>query len=553
MYKKQISLLLVIALFSSVVYAGNVSAVHSAPRAQLFSGLGPHCRTITTDSKEAQAYFDQGLTWMYAFNHDEAIRSFKHAGELDEDCAMAWWGASLAAGPQYNHPVMTKERTETAWQAMQKAIERIENTTPLERALIEALKHRNVPVEPEDRTKLNEAYARTMAKIWKAYPDDADVGALYAESMMIRRPWKLYSVIDQKPHKDTPHILATLDRVLELDPDHPGALHLYIHAIEPSKTPERGLVAADRLSNLVPGSGHMLHMPSHIYLKTGHWEKAFLQNVAAMHADMAYRKLSPIQNAQHLYMTHNAHVCVYAAMMGGREREAMVAARNMWENVNEEILSNSPRIERWMSSVYDVYKRFGRWDALLAEPEPPSFMLVTTATWRAARAVAYAAKKDFVNAEREYAEFKEAKAKIPEDYLWASDTVHRVLEVSDYFIAGEIALQKGQWAKAAEHLKKAIAIEDGLAFREPPQWLQPTRHTLGAVYLKSGDYKQAERIYRADLVKWPNNGWSLYGLSRALQLQGKTEQARKVDDQYREVWKDADAMTDTSCKCLPNL
>jgi tetratricopeptide (TPR) repeat protein len=553
MYKKQILLLLVIALFSSVVYAGNVSAVHSTPRAQLFRGLGPHRRTTTTDSTEAQAYFDQGLTWMYAFNHDEAVRSFKRAGELDEGCAMAWWGASLAAGPQYNHPVMTKERTETAWQAMKKALERIENTTPLERALIEALKHRNVPVEPEDRTELNAAYARAMAKIWKAYPDDADVGALYAESMMIRRPWKLYSVIDQKPHKDTPHILATLERVLEMDPDHPGALHLYIHAIEPSKTPERGLTVADRLSSLVPGSGHMLHMPSHIYLKTGHWEKAFLQNVAAMHADTAYRKLSPIQNAQHLYMTHNAHVCVYAAMMGGREREAMVAARNMWKNINEEILTKSPRIERWMSSVYDVYKRFGRWDALLAEPGPPSFMLVTTATWRAARAVAYAAKKDFVNAEREYTEFKKAKAKIPEDYLWASDTVHRVLEVSDYFIAGEIALQKGQWARAAEHLEKAIAIEDGLAFREPPQWLQPTRHTLGAVYLKSGDYKQAERIYRADLTKWPNNGWSLYGLSRALQLQGKTEQARKVDGQYREIWKDADSMTDTSCKCLPNL
>ncbi|MHC4147088.1 MAG: tetratricopeptide repeat protein, partial [Planctomycetota bacterium] len=357
---------------------------------------------------------------------------------------------------------------------------------------------------------------------------------------------------DQKPHEDTPHILATLDRVLELDPDHPGALHLYIHAIEPSKTPEKGLTAADRLSNLVPGSGHLLHMPSHIYLKSGHWEKAFIQNVRAMSADTIYRRLSPVQNAQHLYMTHNAHVCVYAAMMGGREREAMVAARNMWENVDEEILTNSPRIERWMSSVYDVYKRFGRWDALLAEPAPPSFMLVTTATWRAARAVSYAAKKDFANAEREYAEFKKAKARIPEDYLWASDTVDRVLEVSDYFIAGEIALQKGEWAKAVRNLEAAIAIEDGLAFREPPQWLQPTRHTLGAVYLKSGQYDHAERVYRADLTKWPNNGWSLYGLSRALQLQGKTEQAGKVDSQYREVWKDADAMTDTSCKCLPN-
>jgi tetratricopeptide (TPR) repeat protein len=391
-----------------------------------------------------------------------------------------------------------------------------------------------------------------MAQVWKTYPDDSDVGTLYAEAMMIRRPWKLYSIEDQTPHKDTPHILSTLKHVMEMDPDHPGALHLYIHAIEPSQTPDKGLIAAERLSNLVPASGHLLHMPSHIYLKTGHWEKAFNQNVAAMRADTIYRRLSPVQRTQHIYMTHNAHVCVYAAMMGGREKEAMVAARNMWKNVNEDIIRHTPRVERWMSSVFDVHKRFGRWDALIAEPAPPSYMLVTTATWRAARAIAYAAKKDFLHAQREYEAFKKAKARIPEDYLWASDTVHRVLEVSDYFIAGEIALQKGEWNKAAQLLKNAIAIEDTLAFREPPQWLQPTRHTLGAVYLKSGNYKQAERVYREDLAKWPNNGWSLYGLSRSLKLQGKTEQAQQVARQYRKVWKDADAMTDTSCKCLPS-
>lgn len=551
---RHLSMLLVLTIFLNPVtsYAGAEAATPADPRAQLFSGLGPHRRAVTTTSAQAQAYFDQGLTWMCAFNHDEAIRSFRRAAELDEDCAMAWWGASLSAGPQYNHPIMTEERTATAWEAMQKALDRIENTTPVERRLIEALRYRNTKTEPEDRTALNEGYARAMAKVWEAYPDDADVGALYAESLMIRRPWKLYSVKDQTPHEDTPHILAVLERVMELDPDHPGALHLYIHAIEPSRTPERGLAAADRLSDLVPGSGHLLHMPSHIYLKTGHWDKAFYQNVAAMRADATYRRLSPVPRAQHLYMTHNAHVCVYAAMMGGREKEAMIAARNMWENVDEDILSKSPRIERWMSSVYDVHKRFGRWDALLAEPAPPSFMLVTTATWRAARAVAYAAKKDFANAEREYEAFRRARARIPEDYLWASDTVDRVLEVSDYFIAGEIALQKGAWDEAVGHLEKAIAIEDTLAFREPPQWLQPTRHTLGAVYLRSGDYEKAERTYRADLAKWPNNGWSLYGLSRALQLQGKGEQAVQVVRQYREVWKDADAMTDTSCKCLPN-
>jgi tetratricopeptide (TPR) repeat protein len=530
-----------------------VAVPNSLSKAQLFEGLGNHTRKITTDSAEAQAYFDQGLTWMFAFNHDEAIRSFTRCAELDESCAMAWWGVSLSAGPQYNHPVMTEQRTATAWEAMEKALAMIENTSPLERALIEALQQRNANPEPEDRTELNEAYAQAMARIWKAYPDDADIGSLYAEALMIRRPWKLYSVEDRKPHQDTPHILSILERVMEMVPDHPQALHLYIHAIESSQTPGKGLVAADRLSDLVPGSGHLLHMPAHIYLRTGHWEKAYRQNVAAMRADAIYRQRSPEQRTQHIYMTHNAHVGVYAAMMSGREKEAMMAARNMWDSVNEEILRDSPRVERWMSSVYDVQKRFGRWDDLLAEPAPASYMLVTTATWRGARAVAHAAKKQFAHAQREYEEFQKAKSNIPEDYLWASDTVHRVLEVSDYFILGEIALQNGHWDKAAHLLEKAITIEDTLAFREPPQWLQPTRHTLGAVYLKSGNYAEAERVYREDLTKWPDNGWSLYGLSRALQEQGKTAAAEQAIKKHRHVWANADAPIATSCQCIPRI
>lgn len=537
-----------------VVLFISIATLH-ATEAQLFEGMGPHERAITTDSREAQAYFNQGLTWMYSFNHDEAIRSFKKAAELDPSCAMAWWGVSLAAGPQYNHPKLTEERSGTAWKAMQEAIRRMDNATDLERSLIEALRHRNALTEPDEegRKQLNQAYADAMSKIWKAHPNDSDVGSLYAESLMIRRPWKLYSVKDQAPHEDTPYILSVLERVLAIDPDHPGALHLYIHAIEPSKQAYKGLFAADRLSNLVPGSGHMLHMPSHIYVKAGQWEKAYLQNERAMKADTTYRLLSPEQKAQHIYMTHNAHVAVYAALMGGREEEAMAAARNMWSNVDEKILSESPRVERWMSSVYDVHKRFGRWDELLAEPAPPEYMLVTNATWRAARAVAYAAKKDFENAEKEYDLFRRARERIPRDYLWSSDTVDTVLEVSNLFIAGEIALQKEQWSRAAELLVRAIRIEDGLAFREPPQWVQPTRHTLGVVYLKAGRFKEAESVYRNDLEKWPNNGWSLYGLSQALAEQGRTSEASAAMNQHLVSWKDADAPIATSCKCVPKI
>ena len=519
----------------------------------LFEGLGPHERKITTTSQQAQAYFNQGLTWLYAFNHDEAIRSFTRAAELDTNCAMAWWGISLAAGPQYNHPVMTDERTATAWHAMMEALAHIKHTSPVERALIEALQLRNVKVEPDTETRKihNEAYASALKKLWESHPNDSDVGTLYAEALMIRRPWKLYSIGDRIPHEDTPHILATLERVLALDPDHPGALHLYIHAIEPSQDPGRGRFAADRLSNLVPGSGHLLHMPSHIYLKTGDWEKAYDLNASAMKADAEYRFLSPQQGAQHIYMTHNAHVGVFAALMSGREKEAMAAARNMWANADEEVLRNNPRVERWMSSIYDVHKRFGRWDALIAELAPPDHMLVTNATWRAARAVAFAAKKDFINAEKEFEEFRKARARIHKDYLWATDTVDRVLEVSSLFIAGEIALQREEWAAAAELLEKAIAIEDTLAFREPPQWVQPTRHALGAVYLKAGEFEAAERVYRRDLAKWPNNGWSLFGLSRALSEQGKRKEAGQFMNLHRKAWEKADAPISSSCQCIP--
>ena len=500
----------------------------------------------------AQRYFDQGLTWTYAFNHDEAIRSFTYAAESDPDCAMAWWGVALCQGPNYNDPVMTQERSVAAWDAMQKALARIENTTPVERALIDALAHRYANPWPQDRTDLEQAYADAMAEVWAAYPNDADVGTLYAESMMVQNPWKLYSV-EQVPAKDTGKIVAVLERVMAMAPQNPGANHLYIHAVEPSDNPDKGLVAADRLSDMVPGSGHLQHMSSHIYVKTGRWSRAIVQNEKAVRADATYRSLSPKQGIQYMYMVHNSHMLAYAAMMSGREQEALAAARAMWVNVPEDALRDvGPFFDKWMCSVYDVQKRFGRWDDILAEEPPPSFLPITRATWRASRAVAYAAKKDFENAELEHEAFRRAMAAVPEELMWNNrDAVLKVLEVSDYFIAGEIALQKGDWTLAAALLEESAAIEDTLTYGEPPQWLQPVRHTLGAVYLTSGLYAEAERVYREDLAKWRNNGWSLYGLSRALHEQGKIEEAREVERQYWRAWARADGMTKTSCKCIP--
>jgi tetratricopeptide (TPR) repeat protein len=522
---------------------------------QVFEGMGTYTRPITTDSPEAQEYFNQGLNWLYAFNHDEAVRAFTRAAELDPGCAMAWWGVAYAQGPNYNDPIMTENRSAAAWEALQHALDRIDNETPAERALIEALTHRYENPAPEDRTHLEVAFAGAMADAWAQYPDDSDVGTLYAESMMVQYPWELYTSDLQPAREDTLTTVAVLEQVLALDPYNPGANHLYIHAVEPSDDKDRGIAAADRLCDLVPDSGHLQHMPSHIYVQVGMWERSIEQNAKAMDSDAHYRALSPEQGIQFGYMTHNSHMLAFSAMMIGRESEAMEAARAMWEDLPEQAIREvGPFFDAWMCSVYDVQKRFGRWDDLLAEPAPPEYLPATTAVWRAHRAIAFAAKKDFKNAEREHMAFRSAMKAIPETPLWNTyDTAVKFLLVSELFIAGEIALQKGKWDEAARLLEKAAVIEDTLGYGEPPLWLQPVRHTLGAVYLKSGRYAEAERVYREDLAQWRDNGWSLYGLSRALEEQGRTDEALAVKREYDRVWAGAEEQITTSCKCIPKI
>lgn len=556
--KLPISLASTLLLASCQFGAGTLEAPVSdhldvdAPRAQWFEEIGPYRRPVTTSSDEAQRYFDQGLAWMYSFNHDEAIRSFAKAAELDPDCAMAWWGISICEGPNYNDPVMTAERSGAAWSALKEAEARVANASPVERGLIEALAARYAFPWPEDRAALNEAYAAAMEELLARFPDDPEVGTLYGESLMVLRPWQLYT-IDRLPEADTAKITAALEAVLEKHPNNPGANHLYIHAVEPSLEPERALPAADRLRNQIPVSGHMNHMPSHIYVQTGDWDKSIVQNRAAMRRDTAYLERSPDQGIQHMYIVHNAHMLAYSAMMVGQETEAMEAARSMLPGVPEQMLpAVADFVDLWMSSVYDVQKRFGRWDAILAEPAPPETLPITTAIWRAHRAIAFAAKHEFEDAEAEYERFKEARDAFPEDKMSGSDATRRILEVSDHFIRGEIALQRGQWDRAIAALEQAVEVEDSLSYGEPPQWLQPTRHTLGAVLLKAGRPADAEAVYLEDLERWPGNGWSLLGLSRSLRAQGKLEAAAAAEARYEAAWKGADRPVTSSCLCLPD-
>ncbi|MEM7674516.1 MAG: hypothetical protein AAF449_00785 [Myxococcota bacterium] len=405
---------------------------------QLFENMGSHTRTITTRSPKAQQFFNQGLAWMYSFNHDEAVLAFRRAAELDPGCAMAWWGIAYAQGPNYNDPGMTPARSQAAWDALNKAQVALDDETPRERALIEALGARYANPPPQDRRPLDAAFARAMAKVWAAYPDDSDIGVFYAESMMTRFPWRLYDIDGRPALVETATIVSTLERVIALDPQNPGANHLYIHAIEPSVDKERGIAAADRLRSLVPASGHMNHMPSHIYAQVGMWEASIEQNKKATMRDAHYRKKSPKQLIQNGYMMHNAHMLAFSAMMVGQEKTAMAAARSMWTQLPlEQMQASAPYFDAIMCSIYDVMKRFGRWDALLAEPPPPSNFRITTAVWHAHRAIAWAAKHNFEQARAEQVAFRRAMKDIPAEspvhLLCACLDTHQDLSLHRYF------------------------------------------------------------------------------------------------------------------------
>lgn len=551
-------LILVLTLCTCLTPARGQGDAASA-NAQLFDRMGSWQRDFTVASEEAAPFLVQGCIWLQSFNHDEAIRSFKEAARLDPDCAMAWWGVAFAEGPNYNDPVMTERRNQAAWDALQQALARINNTAPWERALIEALSTRYAHPFPEDRTHLEQAYADAMAKVWQTYLNDADIGAYYAEAMMVQKPWALYTP-DREPVEGTDKIVATLERVLELNPDHPGACHLYIHSVEQSKTPERALPAADRLCNLVPASGHMRHMPSHIYTRVDQWDRSIEQNALAMEADERYRQLSPNQGIQHMYMVHNNHILAYSAMMVGRQQEALEAARRMWSDPSMEALHGvAPLVDAWMCSLYDVQKRFGMWDELLEEDAPPDYMPITLAYWRAHRAIAHAALKDFENALADYAEFERLYNNPPPlDQLfpgWTHAMYQSRLNAIRHFVPGEIALQRGAYDLAIPHLERAVQAEDELGYGgEPPEYLQPIRHTLGAVYFKVGRHKDAERVYREDLAEFPGNSWSLYGLSRALIAQGKTNEGEEAELAYLKSWEKADfPRLKTTCICIPSL
>lgn len=518
----------------------------------IYSGLGDFSRQISTTSSEAQRYFNQGLSFMYAFNHDEAIRSFKRASEIDPLCAMAFWGIAVANGPHINKPQLPKERARAAWVALNKAKERALQANPVERALINALSYRYGDPPPDDRRMLEQAYAEAMGRVWKKFPHDADVGALYAESLANLRPWDLWTP-DGKPQPGTETIIEVLNAVLALNPKHPLGNHLMIHAVEASPEPVLADQAADMLRDLQPGLGHLVHMPSHIDVRRGRWQQAILANTKAIDADQRYRARSGEQGFYRLYMAHNHHMLTYGAMMTGQRALALKTIRNMVADIPLEFFRANAFADGFMAMPLEVRMRFGLWDEILAEPAFPDYVPISRTLQHYARAVAYAAKDDVPAALKEQEAFLQARSLVPEDAFFGNNRADHILNVAERFMRGEILYRAGRIEEGLSDLREAVAHEDSLRYDEPPDWIIPVRHALGAALLKAGLFSEAEAVFREDLRRLPGNGWGLYGLTRSLQAQKKKTEAAAVEQRFDAVWKNADIQIKSPCLCLPGV
>ncbi|WP_164929090.1 tetratricopeptide repeat protein [Gloeobacter violaceus] len=529
---------------------GHHAASHTEAKstAPLFNKLGNYHHPVSTRNPQAQRYFDQGLILAYGFNHAEAARSFKEAARLDPNCAMCYWGWAYVLGPNINAP-MAPEAVPEAWRAVRKAVALSKGASVRERAYIQALAKRYASKPPQDRKPLDLAYARAMGEVARRYPADLDAATLYAEALMDTSPWDYWQP-DGQPKPQARQIIATLESVLERKSDHPGANHFYIHAVEKQR-PELGVAAADRLITLVPGAGHLVHMASHIYIRVGRYPDAVLSNQRAIEADDAYVASCHAQGIYPLlYRPHNHHFLWFAASMSGQSTVAMEAAR-FTARVEPKLL-RAPDLAGGLQhfSTIPTYTavRFGKWDEILATPAPEADLKYPTGVWHYAQGRAQLAKGQ----SEQTAQHLDKLRTIAEDpeleklKIWSFSPTGSLLKIASEVLAGELAAGKGNYDEAVSHLQKAVQMEDALVYTEPAEWYQPTRQALASILLRAGRAEEAERIYRADLKLYPDNGWSLMGLTQSLQAQGKTAEAQSAQQQFSKAWKTADVTLSTS-------
>ena len=532
---------LVLLLVSAV--AAQDHAAHPASRpATLMQGYGDLHHRVSTNNPQAQQFFDQGLRQIYAFNHDEAARSFERATELDPKLAMAYWGIAEAVGPNYNDPA-SDDRFAAAHAAIQKAVELSGGASAAEQAYIKAMALR-FPADPKaDRRKAAEAYHDGMREVAKEFPDDLDAATLFAESGMDLHPWGLW-MVDGTPREGTEEIVATLESVLKRDPNHLGAIHYYIHSVEASRSPERALAAANRLAALAPAAGHIVHMPSHVYIRTGDYEAAVKANQEAAAADQAYIKASGAQGIYPMmYYSHNLHFIAMCAAMNGDYTEAIRNAGTLAAHVAPHV-KDMPPLEGFMTIPIAVDVRFHKWGEILKMPQPDPAMKVTTVFWHFARGMAFAGQGKVAEAEAEHKIVSDAEANTPEDVVFAMPVNNKakdILKIARDVLGAKIALAKNDSAGAITLLQTAVATQDTLKYAEPEDWFFPVRESLGAALLMSGDKAGAEKVFREDLDRHPRNPRSLFGLEQSLKAQGKDYDAGFVQKQLQNSWKGGEA------------
>lgn len=511
--------------------------LHAGPAATapLYTTLGNHAREISTDSDGARQYFNQGLRLQYAFNHAEAIRSYEAALAQDASCAMCWWGIALAYGPNINAP-MDEASGRLAYEAIGNAKRLAENVTPLEVGLIDALSERYAEDPTAERAPLDRAYADAMTQLASQYPDDDDVLTLHASSMMNLNPWNYWSgdYGSRTPNDGTPELLASLEKAQALNRTNPGACHYYIHAVEAAH-PERAVECAERLAALMPGAGHIVHMPGHIYIRVGRYRDAVTANDHAVHSDETYiADQSPMGIYPMAYYPHNYHFMTFAATLAGMGEKAMGAAEIVAPKVPKEIAMAVTFIQNVIVLPQLTAVTFGNWETILEYPMPDPELGVATAMAQYARGTAKAAIGDFAGAEAERAALAATIAQFD------PEGEHPVLQIAGLSLDGEIALRSGDADAAVVAFAAAAEIEDGMRYEEPPLWYYPVRHSLGAAQLAAGQNAEAEASYRYDLERFPDNGWSLFGLVQALEAQGKTADAERVRGEFAEAWQYAD-------------
>src|SRR6266566_3974853 len=519
---------------------GSPASPAPADDAIVLDGLGTHRRSVTHASPDAQRWFDQGLNVVFAFNHDEAIRAFTKAAALAPACAMAHWGVAYANGPHINNTQVDTEHAGAAWAALQRAQAAAPKASPVEQALIAALAKRYANPQPADRAPLDAAYAEAMRSVRAAFPDDADVAALAAEAEMDVHPWNYWKA-DGTPQPWTPEIRRVVEAGLAIDARHPMLSHLYIHVLEAGPDVARATAAADILRDLQPGLGHMVHMPSHIYVRTGRWADAVEASQRAIAADAAYTAKRPRQGFYAVYMAHNQHMLAYAAMMSGQSALALQAARGLVAGIPPEFRAASASlIDLYYAMPLEVLMRFGRWEEILAAPDFEEDLPGSRALRHAARAIAHAARGEVAQAREKQRLFLAARMKVGKDAVYGNNPVSAVLDVAERLLTGELLYREGDLEEGLAELRKAVALEDALRYDEPPEWIQPVRHALGAALTNSGRHDEAEKVFREDLRIAPENGWALYGLARALEARNQKEESKRVHARFEAVWQKAD-------------